>query len=118
MIPEQETLGEAEMQQLSNKPSWREPAKTWLMLGYGLRTIDGFEAKIHLRAWCKPVTRDVQLDTVQSFYKAMFDETTLETQYCIVCGLQKTPIDLEDYMWKEFYGLYVQDHFQCRQCFP
>ena len=81
-----------------------------------------------LRAWCKPVTRDVQLDAVQSFYGAMFDESTLETQYYVVCSLQKPPKDLEDYMWEEFYGLYVhiepllhpseQDHFQCRQCFP
>ena len=36
-----------------------------------------------------------------SFYKARFDETTLETQYCVVCGLQKAP-------WEEFYSLYVQ----------
>jgi hypothetical protein len=24
------------------------------------------------RAWCKPVARDIQLETVQSFYKAMY----------------------------------------------
>jgi hypothetical protein len=80
------------------------------------------------RAWCKPVTRELQLDSVQSFYKAMHDEMTLEIEHCVVCGLQKTAKDLEEYMWEEFYGLYVQvepllrpsarDHFQCRQCFP
>jgi hypothetical protein len=80
------------------------------------------------RVWCKPVARELQLDTVQSFYKAMHDETTLETKYCVVCGLQKASKDLEEYMWEEFHGLYVQvesllhpseqDHFQCRQCFP
>jgi Zn ribbon nucleic-acid-binding protein len=50
-----------------------------------------------------PSTRDRPV-----FYKAMFDETTLEIRYCVVCGLQKSPKDLEDYMWEDFYGLYVQ----------
>ena len=60
------------------------------------------------RAWCKPVARELQLDTVQSFYKAMHDETTLEIEYCVVCGLQKASKDLEEYIWEEFHGLYVQ----------
>jgi hypothetical protein len=55
------------------------------------------------RAWCKPVARELQLDTVQSFYKAMHDETTLEIEYCVVCGLQKASKDLEEYMWEEFH---------------
>ena len=71
---------------------------------------------------------DILLDAVQSFYEAMHDETTLEIEYCVVCGLQKASKDLEEYMWEEFHSLYVQvepllhpseqDHFQCRQCFP
>ena len=81
-----------------------------------------------LRAWCKPVTRDVQLETVQSFYKAMYDETTLAIRHCVVCGSQRAPVDLRDYIWKDFHPLYAkvehlllpsqQDHFQCRECFP
>ena len=80
------------------------------------------------RAWCKPVTRDLQLETVQSFYKAMYDETTMEIRYCVVCGLQKASIDLGNYIWEDFLPLYLQvqhllhpseqDHFECRQCFP
>jgi hypothetical protein len=42
-----------------------------------------------------------------AFYGAMFDESTLETQYCVVFSLQKPPKDLEDYIWEEFYGLYT-----------
>ncbi|KAN0070294.1 hypothetical protein V8E54_011875 [Elaphomyces granulatus] len=60
-----------------------------------------------LRAWCKPVTRDVQLDAVQSFYKAMFDETTLETQYCVVFGLQKSSQRSGRLYVGRVYGLYV-----------
>jgi AT hook motif len=81
-----------------------------------------------LRAWCKPVTRDLQLDTIQSFYQAMHDTTTLEIHSCVVCGLQKAAKDLQEYIWEDFLSLYVQvehllypseqDHFQCRQCFP
>jgi hypothetical protein len=38
----------------------------------------------------------------------MHDETTLEIEYCVVCGLQKASKDLEEYMWEEFHSLYVQ----------
>src|SRR6267378_6808848 len=35
-------------------------------------------------------------------------ETTLEIEHCVVCGLQKASKDLGEYMWEEFYSLYVQ----------
>ena len=80
------------------------------------------------RAWCKPMARELQLETVQSFYKAMYDETTMEIRYCVVCGLQKASIDLGKHIWEDFLPLYLQvqhllrsteqDHFECRSCFP
>jgi hypothetical protein len=58
----------------------------------------------------------------------MYDETTMEIRYCVVCGLQKASIDLGDYIWEDFLPLYLQvqhllrpteqDHFECRYCFP
>jgi len=63
------------------------------MLGYNLRTINGFGSKgipIY-ELGCKPVTRDVQLDAVQSFYTAMFDETTLEPSTALFAAYKKLP---------------------------
>jgi hypothetical protein len=44
-----------------------------------------------LQAWCKPVTRDVQLETVQSFYKAMsgkifFHYTSKLNTFCVLAN--------------------------------
>ncbi|KAN0067948.1 hypothetical protein V8E54_013876 [Elaphomyces granulatus] len=128
--PFRQGLPLAPVQQLSNKPAkprWSKVADARVQFedDRWLRK----QRDSDFRAWCKPVARELQLDTVQSFYKAMHDETTLETKYSVVCGLQKASKDLEErYMWEEFHGLYVQvesllhpseqDHFQCRQCFP
>ena len=131
VIPEQETLCEADMQPATFDQAGLERTRKDLVDARVQFEDDRWLQKqkdSDSRAWCKPVTRDLQLETVQSFYRAMFDETTLEIRYCVVCGLQKASKDLEDYMWEDFYGLYVQvepllhpserDHFQCRQCFP
>ena len=55
----------------------------------------------------REVVRDLQLETVQSFYKAMYDETTMEIRYCVVCALQKASIDLGNYIREDFLPPYL-----------
>ncbi|KAN0067253.1 hypothetical protein V8E54_014708 [Elaphomyces granulatus] len=106
VIPEQETHGAAGMQPTTLDQAELERTRKDLVDARVQFEDDRWLQKQRdsdLRAWCKPVTRDVQLDAVQSFYKAMHDETTLEIEYCVVCGLQKASKDLEEYMWEEFH---------------
>jgi hypothetical protein len=80
------------------------------------------------RTWCKPVSREIQLRTVQAFHNAMHDESTLEVGHCVVCYQQQAPKQLIDYAWAEFETLYSdvrerippqdREHFLCHQCFP
>ena len=80
------------------------------------------------RTWCEPVTRETQLDSITSFYKAMHDDSTMELEHCVLCGLQKAAVQLRPYSWSTLNSLYEQirddlspagqEHFQCSQCFP
>ena len=84
VIPEQETLGETEMQptrkDLVDARAHFEDDR-WLQKQKDSDSLSLVQA-------CDegPSTRDRPV-----FYKAMFDETTLEIRYCVVCGLQSLP---------------------------
>ena len=79
------------------------------------------------RTWCEPVTRETQLDAIVSFYKATHDDTTMELERCVLCGLQKAAIQLRHHsctlqpLYEQIrnqLSLAGQEHFQCSQCFP
>ncbi|KAN0081987.1 hypothetical protein V8E54_003285 [Elaphomyces granulatus] len=87
VIPEQETLGAAEKHPTTFEQAELEKTRKDLVDARVQFEDDRRLQKQRdsdLRAWCKPVTRELQLDTVQSFYKAIHDETTLECRLWVV----------------------------------
>jgi hypothetical protein len=70
VIPEQETLDTAEMQPTTFEHAELERTRKDLVDARVQFEDDRWLQKQRdsdLRAWCKPVTRDVQLDAIQSF---------------------------------------------------
>lgn len=74
------------------------------------------------RQWCNEVPRGLKLETVQSYLRAMHDESTLPTESCAICLIQNAPTDIRRCQWQsQFSALLKQSlaaKIQCTTCFP
>jgi len=73
------------------------------------------------RSWCNPVPLQRKVDTVQSFLRAFYDESSMEIATCSFCYLKTKPCDLEHFNWKEI-PVEIQPTMisllECKRCFP
>jgi len=72
------------------------------------------------RMWCKAVTHERKVSTVQEFYTALHDKKTLPLHTCVVCYRKYGSIELRQVDWRRWVGsgLGSRSQFDCRRCFP
>jgi hypothetical protein len=72
--------------------------------------------------WCDQVPRDLKLETVQSYLRTMYDETTLPTESCAICLIQTPPKNIRKCRWQTQLSPILKQFLfaktQCRSCFP
>lgn len=72
--------------------------------------------------WCDQVPRDLKLETVQSYLKAMYDETTLPTESCAICLIQTPPKNIRNCQWQTqlspILKQFLSAKIRCQLCFP
>jgi hypothetical protein len=72
--------------------------------------------------WCAPIPTDRKVSTVQSFYRAFHDVTTLPIETCMVCYRKYARAELDDISWDQWAASFGRSEegvlFRCRSCFP
>lgn len=76
----------------------------------------------HSQVWCAPIADSKKVSTVQEFYKAFHDRSTLQTHTCMICYRKWARAELEDIEWDQWMASPIgkpdDSPFQCRACFP
>lgn len=76
----------------------------------------------HSQAWCAPVPDSRKVSTVQEFYKAFHDKSTLQIYMCMICYRKCARAELEDVDWDQWMASPIGkpdgSPFRCCACFP
>ena len=74
------------------------------------------------RMWCKVVSHETKVSTVQDFYKAFHHKKTLPLHTCFVCYRKYGSVELMEVDWRRWVPISVgvgsRSQFDCRRCFP
>ena len=74
------------------------------------------------QTWCAPIPHERKVSTVQAFYKAFHDTSTLPIRTCMLCYRKRTKMELRKVIWDQWLSSRVakgdRSPFSCRSCFP
>lgn len=71
--------------------------------------------------WCSPIAHETKVSTVEQFYTAFHDESTLPINTCAVCYRKFGKSELEGVDWRQWTRAAAgqrQAQFRCQRCFP
>jgi hypothetical protein len=76
----------------------------------------------HSQAWCDPVPQSRKVSTVQDFYKAFHDVTTMPIYTCMICYCKFSKVELSCVDWNQWVAAQIgkrhDSPFKCCRCFP
>ncbi len=72
--------------------------------------------------WCEPISIDRKVSTVEAFYRAFHDTTTLPIETCLICYRKYARAEVQEFSWgpwaARLAGPREGSLFRCRACFP